>query len=334
LRQALELVQDATGSYERNVVFFFTDGSAGYPRAALADWSRSPAILPRTELRAVAYGDLDTLVLESMADEFKRMAAGASFSEVGNGSELSRAFSDTLTSLQSRASGTTTTGGWQCTTVTCGPREKLLPSGSCERCPAFESPVGPDNYHCAQPKCPSNAVLEGTGLCRPCPALTEAIGGKCEPITCPVGKRLRSDGVCEDCPTHSFPSADGRYCEKEDCDYRREWLRESGRCAPCGDFKAPAPDGRSCVRPTCRGGQRVTKSGGCEACGPTATVSPDGQSCQQIVLAAGQIVRDGAAYTCGDHSRPNGPETACITDTCRPREKLQLNGTCAECGAW
>lgn len=79
LKHALEYIQEAKGIYQNYEVFFFTDGSAPYPRAAMSEWLRSPAITKATDLRAVGYGDGDFSVLERMAAEFEANAASGTF---------------------------------------------------------------------------------------------------------------------------------------------------------------------------------------------------------------------------------------------------------------
>jgi hypothetical protein len=153
LRQALELVQGAAGSYDQNHVFFFTDGTAGYPQAALTAWRGNPSLARRTTLRAVAYGPPDNppdpYILEAMAAEFRVIGAGGTFAEVSNGDELGAALGATFEDLESRAAPFAAPAvgpATQCYPVTCGPREYIQRTGVCAQCPPYERPVPPNNY--------------------------------------------------------------------------------------------------------------------------------------------------------------------------------------------
>lgn len=116
-----------------------------------------------------------------------------------------------------------------CKRFHCNERQRVLPDGECQYCPAFQRVARNNPYYCQPSKCNWRSRLTPSGSCK-----------KCGP----------------------YKLSRGFYCAEPEC-YNNHYLKADGECGLCPPNHRKSPDQYACIAISCAPNQFITFEGFC-----------------------------------------------------------------------
>jgi len=98
--------------------------------------------------------------------------------------------------------------GGDCIPYSCNARQRVLPVGMCQYCPAFSLRMRSNPFYCAPNHCSGREKLLPSGQCEICPPFTLTRGFYCSEQTCHPNEYLTEDGECNQCPPRHIQTPD------------------------------------------------------------------------------------------------------------------------------
>lgn len=143
------------------------------------------------------------------------------------------------------------------------------------------------------------------------------------------------------CAKYSRKQSDGT-CKSDTCTSTQRLLT-LGSCEECGNYYTVSKNGLDCnLVDKCAATEILQTDGTCKAC--TGTAFPDGdltlsgktfkKECKELSQCnkLTSVVVNDKCLKCGLYTKPNTAGTGCASDTCTSRQRLNIDGTCKDCG--
>lgn len=227
--------------------------------------------------------------------------------------------------------------GGSCIDYSCNIRQRVLPDGECQYCPAFSLRMQTNPFYCAPHHCTPRQKLLPSGQCEMCPPFTLTRGFYCSEQECHLNEYLTEDGECNQCPPRHIQTPDQRGCQFVNCK-GNSFVTFEGYCIPCPKYTKVSGNGMTCSMPNCAATQIFLPEGKCEHCPDFEHPVGNGYQCvrreckvDETLQINGLCMRSGCPWNqirdpdspddckfCRLYSHPNDDQTACVHDHCTP----------------